>query len=266
MRPAKTVSSAICACGAWALIEATVCSTRSCSRSGGTDMSSWPACTMTSARLERAQVGPGDLGGDRSLPAEAGVHVAGPGNPVHEGVPAQLAGQQHGPGPGRILRPHPGGERRADDRDDGHAGPPARLKPLLTPGQRRGLARVSLVRPGRPGSGECRRTGGQGTGRPDGRLGRGDQQQDEKADCGGGCQPPEPSPDHGPVSALPQAVSNSRVTGPVGAPVVYQTETWHGRAGMPDRRYGPLPCVHSQMGKGLPWPTLSSCGSARLSC
>jgi hypothetical protein len=50
---------------------------------------------------------------------------------------------------------------------------------------------------------------------------------------------------------------------PVG---LYQTETWHHRAGGPDRGYGPLPCLHSRMGKGLPWPTLSSCGSARLSC
>ena len=41
----------------------------------------------------------------------------------------------------------------------------------------------------------------------------GDRQQNEKADCGGGCQPPETSPGHGQVSALPQAVSNSRVTG-----------------------------------------------------
>ena len=76
-------------------------------------------------RLERAQVGPGDLGGDRSLLAEARVYVAGPGNPVHEGVPVQLAGQQHGPGPGRITRPHSGGDRRADDRDYGHTGPSA---------------------------------------------------------------------------------------------------------------------------------------------
>ena len=30
---------------------------------------------------ERAQVDPGDLGGDRALPAEAGVYVAGPGTP-----------------------------------------------------------------------------------------------------------------------------------------------------------------------------------------
>ena len=29
---------------------------------------------------------------------------------------------------------------------------------------------------------------------------------------------------------------------------------------------GPLPCVHSRRGKDYPWPTLSSCGSARLSC
>ena len=146
-------------------------------------------------RPERAQVGPGDLGGDRSLPAEAGVHVAGPGNPVHEGVPAQLAGQQHGPGPGRILRPHPGGERRADDRDRGHAGPPAWLKPLLTPGQRRGLALIYRDRPGRSGG---RRTGGWRAGRRvDGRLGGGDQQQYEKADCGGGRQPPGTSPGHG---------------------------------------------------------------------
>ena len=109
-------------------------------------------------RLERAQVDPGDLGGDRALPAEAGVDVAGPGHPVHEGVPAQLAGQQHGPGPGRILRPHPRGERRADDRDGRHAGPPAGLKPLLAPGQRRGLARPFLGRPcagGRRGGDEA---------------------------------------------------------------------------------------------------------------
>jgi hypothetical protein len=55
-------------------------------------------------------------------------------------------------------------------------------------------------------------------------LGRGDHQQNEKADCGGGCQPPETSPGHGQVSALPQAVSNSRVTG-FPRTVVYQTET-----------------------------------------
>jgi len=159
---------------------------------------------------ERAQVDPGDLGGDRALPAEAGVYVAGPGHPVHEGVPAQLAGEQHGPGPGRILRPHPGGERRADDRDGRHSGPPAGLKLLLTPCQQRSLAPLFLgrtlraARVGRPRAGVRRAHDG---------LGRGDRQQNEKADCGGGCQPPETSPGHGSVSALPQAVSNSRVTG-----------------------------------------------------
>jgi len=160
--------------------------------------------------LERAQVDPGDLGGDRALPAEAGVYVAGSGHPVHEGVPVQLAGQQHGPRPGRILRPDPGGERRADDRDGRHAGPPVGLKLLLTPCQQRSLAPLFLGRTLRAGRVGRQRAGER---RPDGSLGRGDDEQNEKADCEGGCQPPETSPGHGPVSALPQAVSNSRVTG-----------------------------------------------------
>src|SRR5204863_9767807 len=28
---------------------------------------------------------------------------------------------------------------------------------------------------------------------------------------------------------------------------LYQTETWHHRAGRPDPGYGPLPCLHSRM-------------------
>ena len=154
---------------------------------------------------------PGDLGGDRAFPAETGVYVAGSGHPVHEGVPVQLAGQQHGPRPGRILRPDPGGERRADDRDGRHAGPPAGQKLLFTPGEQRGLASLArgrALRAGRVGQRvQVRRSGRQAA---DG-LGRGDHQQNENADCGGGCQPPETSPGHGQVSALPQAVSNSPV-------------------------------------------------------
>jgi hypothetical protein len=169
-----------------------------------------PPAPAAAPPSERAQVGPGDLGGDRPLPAEAGVYVAGPGHPVHEGIPAQLAGQQGGPGPGRILRPHPRGERRADDHDGRYTAPSVRPKPPLAPCQQRGLARVGRLGRRRTGSWRTWR-------RVDGRRGRGDQQQNERADCDGGCRPPETSPGHGPVSTLPQAVSNSRVTGPPAA-------------------------------------------------
>ena len=204
---------------------------------------------------ERAQVDPGDLGGDRALPAEAGVYVAGPGHPVHEGVPVQLTGEQHGPGPGRILRPHPGGERRADDRDGRNAGPPAGLKLLFTPCQQRDVAPLArALRAGRAG----RQRAGDG-------LGRGDHQQNEKADCEGGCQPPETSPGHGQVSVA----AAGRVKQPGDSLSADLSCTRPRRSGAAPAR---LIAVRAATlcpftpGKGLPWPTLFSCVSARLSC
>jgi hypothetical protein len=46
---------------------------------------------------ERAKVKPCDLGGDRPPAAGAGSHVARTRVPVYDGVPAQQAGQDHGP-------------------------------------------------------------------------------------------------------------------------------------------------------------------------
>src|SRR4029077_4183714 len=98
-------------------------------------------------------------------------------------------------------------------------------KLLLTPCQQRGLASLSLRRTLCAG-----RLGRQRAGdRRDDGLGRGDDEQNEKANCEGACQPPETSPGHGPVSALPQAVSNSRVTGFPG------TRRVSDRAGEPPR-------------------------------
>ena len=46
---------------------------------------------------ERTQVNPGELGGDRSLPAGSGPHVTRPGVAVDHRFPVQQTGQQDGP-------------------------------------------------------------------------------------------------------------------------------------------------------------------------
>ena len=202
-RPGKTVSSTIFARGASARITPTACSTRRRSSAGGTPMSSWPACTMTSdgcsarkpARAISAATGPRD---PRRPPP--GPYVTRPGYPVHDRVPAQVAGQQYRPRPAR-TRSDPGGERGAHDRQPGHAGPGSPLDLLL--------ARVLAERPGPgrrsrpatqhhrirdPGMGHGRR----GAGRP------------EREQAGGrhACDYHRTSPGHGQVSAVPQTVSN----------------------------------------------------------
>jgi two-component system sensor histidine kinase MprB len=48
-------------------------------------------------RGQGTKVSPRDLVSDRSLPADAGPHVAGTGIAVYDGVPVQPAGQQEGP-------------------------------------------------------------------------------------------------------------------------------------------------------------------------
>src|ERR1035438_5125049 len=70
---------------------------------------------------ERTQVNPGELGGDRSLPAGSGPHVTRPGVAVDHRVPVQQTGQQDGPGLTGMTWAHSRGERGADDRE--HGGP-----------------------------------------------------------------------------------------------------------------------------------------------
>ena len=95
----------------------------------------------------------------------APADVAGPGNPVDDGVPAQSPGEVGGPGELGVIRSDPGRVRRADDRHRADVARPE-LDPLLAPGERitdgerpdspaprpmPGPARVP-PRPGGPGS------------------------------------------------------------------------------------------------------------------
>src|SRR5208337_1021926 len=66
-----------------------------------------------------------------------------------------------------------------------------------------------------------------------------------------------------PVTAEPGL--RSVIPGPAGGVLVPERDVTAARS-YAGRERGPLACVHSQKGKGPPWPTLSSCGSARLSC
>ena len=91
---------------------------------------------------ERPEVKPRDLGGDRSLAADPGSHVARTRIPVYDGIPVQPPSQDGGPRLAGITWPDPCGERGADDREGGHAGPAlatlalSALELLLAAGQR----------------------------------------------------------------------------------------------------------------------------------
>jgi len=124
----------MCAAGASARIAPMAWATRCCSTGGGTPMSSWPACTMTSDGARPCR--PACATSVRTGPAVAGAgpDVAGSRHAVHHRVPVQVAGQQDGP---RVVRAGSDarGERGSDDCHPGHAMRLSSLELLLAGGQ-----------------------------------------------------------------------------------------------------------------------------------
>jgi len=163
--------------------------------------------------VQGPQVNPGDLGRDRALAAHAGPHVARPGNAVDHRVPVQVAGQPDRPGLASTARSHPGGERGAQDGENGRPRPRRRSGPdqvLLAAGQRatRGPPPLGpglrVEEQGIPGG----RTRGI-PGRPGGGTGRADRHQRENADDRDARRTHQGrTPDHGQVSALPRNMSS----------------------------------------------------------
>ena len=149
------MSSAIRARGASTRTNSIVRSTWRRSTRAVTPASSWPACTMTSEGAHIGQPFRLEQLFHRAEAVGARRDVAGPGDPVDDGVPAQLPRQVGGPGEGGVIRPDPGRVGRSDDRHRADVARPA-LDPLLAPAERIAVGeRPDLVDP-RPMTGPPR--------------------------------------------------------------------------------------------------------------